>query len=120
VEWTQVLCLMAVMAASYYVGFARGVFFALRRAKELIEELEIEQNTPQQEQQRVALCRAELIGDVMYLYQQKEGTERFLAQGSNLEQLIDNVKARMGEIDIQVKDANDAERAWFKQFGKGL
>ena len=115
-EWIQVLCLMAVIAASYYVGFARGVFFSLRRVKELLDE----QETPQQEQQPVAMCRAELIGDVMYLYQQKEGTERFLAQGSDLEQLIDNVKARMGEIDIQVKDANDAERAWFKQFGKGL
>lgn len=115
-EWIQVLCLMAVMAASYYVGFARGVFVALRRVKELLDEPE----TPQQEQQQVAMCRAELIGDVMYLYQQKEGTERFLAQGSDLVQLIDNVKARMGEIDIQVKDANDAERAWFKQFGKGL
>lgn len=118
-EWTQVMWLVTVAAAAYYIGFARGIFYAIRRARELMEELDIEEEE-QEQAKPVVPCRAELIGDVMYLYQQKEGSERFLAQGTDLEQLVDHVKARVGEAKVEVAlFSGEAERAWFKQFGKG-
>lgn len=114
-EWTQILWLVTAAIVGYNLGFARGVFYAIRRARELMEQLDLEE---EELAKQVVTCRAELVGDVMYLYQQQEDSERFLAQGADLKQLISHVKSRVGDVEIQVAGTKESERAWFKQFGK--
>ncbi len=125
-EWTQILWLVTAAIVGYNLGFARGVFYAIRRARELrelmeqldLEEEELAKQTVLPMAKQVVTCRAELVGDVMYLYQQKEDSEQFLAQGADLKQLSSHVKFRVGDVEIQVDGTKESERAWFKQFGK--
>lgn len=111
-DWTQIIMALSVSLVAYFVGFNRGVRFCIDKLQELDEDQDPE------DQNRVVSCRAELVGGTMYLYDESDGGEKFLAQGTDLAQLTEHVIARVGSATVQIVNARDPEKAWFKQFGK--
>lgn len=87
----ELVYLIAIAAASYLLGYQRGVNYCTGVIKDLIEESE------QQPQSNVIDCRVEKEGDQFYIFQIQDNSESFLVQGHNATEIAEKLGQLSGK-----------------------